>query len=127
VSWTSLDALGESNDAPSRDQIETYARIRLPSGAADVRARLEQVMTKRTIFVRLSLGPDDLDAFLSDSPFAGLLTRGELPELLTRDPRPDWFAPERATSYLTAETNRSAVLVDSGEVSRPVVYVVARS
>jgi len=127
VSWSSLDALGESNDAPSRDQIETYARIRLPSGAADVRARLEQVMTKRTMFVRLSLGADELDAFLSDSPFAGLLSAGELPELLTRDPRPDWFAPERATSYLTAETNRSAVLVDSGEVSRPVVYVVARS
>jgi len=127
VSWTSLDALGESNDTPSRDQIETYAGIRLPSGAADVRARLEQVMTKRTMFVRLSLGPDELAAFLRDSPFAELLSPDELPELLTRGPRPDWFAPERATSYLTGETDRSAVLVDSGEASRPVVYVVARS
>ena len=127
MSWSSLGALGESNDAPSRDQIETYARIRLPPGAADVRARLEQVMTKRTMFVRLSLGRDELDAFLDDSPFAGLRAGGELPELLTRDPRPDWFAPERARSYLTAEANRSAILVDSGEASRPVAYVVARS
>jgi hypothetical protein len=127
VSWTPIDALGESNDAPSRGEIEAYAGIRLGASVADVRARLDQVLTKRTLFVKLSLEPGELDAFLRDSPFQEPLSSGAISELLTADPRPDWFTPERTKQPLSGETDTAAVLVDKCATSRVVVYVVAHS
>lgn len=123
----SIGALGESNESPSRSQIEAYAGIRLPAGATDVRARLDQVLTKRTMFVRLSLDLGELDAFLRDSRFGEPLSADAFPELLRSRPRPDWFVPEQATRFVAGETARSAVLVATDEPERPVVYVVARS
>ena len=98
-----------------------------PPARRGVRARLDQVMTKRTMFVRLSLDPGELDTFLRDSRFDEPLSADAFPELLTCRPRPDWFVPERATRFVAGATARSAVLVGTDDPERPVVYVVARS
>jgi hypothetical protein len=127
MTWNALDALGESTDAPSRGQIEAFAGIRLPPSADDVRARLDQVLTKRTIFVRLAVDRSDLDSVLGHPPFDGPLSSEAVPALLTTEPRPGWFAPERARRFVAGEAARSALLADVSDPARPVLYVVARS
>jgi hypothetical protein len=45
----SLGALGESNDSPSQAEVERLAGIRIPASAAQLRARVDLVITKRTL------------------------------------------------------------------------------
>jgi hypothetical protein len=127
MTWNALDALGESTDAPSRGQVEALAGIRLPRSADDVRARLDQVLTKRTIFVRLTVDRGELDSVLGRPPFDGPLSSAAVPVLLTAEPRPGWFRPERARLFVAGEAARSAVLADVSDPAQPVLYVVARS
>ena len=127
MTWNALGSLGESTDVVSRSQIEALAGIVLPPSADDVRARLDQVLTKRTIFVRLSVDRGELDSVLGRPPFDGPLSSDEVPALLTADPRPEWFAPERASRFAAGGSARSALLADLTAPARPVLYVVARS
>jgi hypothetical protein len=126
--YHSLGALGEMNTSPSREQIETAARIGIPPDASGLRARLDQAITKRTVFVRFSLPRTSLAPFLDASPFrAPLLEGATMPDLLVAEPRPDWFTPATGRTSLVGETARAAILVDTTDPVWWVVYVVARS
>jgi hypothetical protein len=123
----SMGALGESNESPSLSQIEAYSGMQIPPYAGGLRARLDQVMTKRLLFVRFTIDPKQLDDCLRESPFHEPLLASAVPDLLKQDTRPEWFTPERARRFLAGETARQAILVDTSEPSSWVVYVAARS
>jgi hypothetical protein len=120
-----LGALGEVDHSPSRAQIEALARVHIPPSAGELRARLQQVLTKRTLHLRFSLDPSELEAALRASPLGERLSLPSVPALLTAKERPDWFAPARARHFSAAETAGAAILVDTTEPSRWVVYIVA--
>src|ERR1051326_4783743 len=130
MAYHSIGALGESNDAPSRSQIEAATGIRIPSDATGLRARIDQVLTKRTAFVRFSLPTASVAAFLADSAFREPLREGAtLPDLLLIQPHPEWFTPAATADrgFCTTHTPRAAILVDATKPARSVIYLVARS
>lgn len=124
MSWPGL---GESTESPSRGQIEAYSGLRIPSGASDLRARLNQVITKRTLFVRFLLDPSGVESFLLDSPFREPLSAAAVPDQLKDAFRPAWFVPEAARTFVAGATARAAILIDMSEPAKWVVYVTARS
>lgn len=127
VTARSIGALGESNEAPSREQIEAYTGVHIPSSVTDVRARLDQVVTKRTVYLRLSIDRSELGSFLRDSPFREPLAAEPISELLKSEFRPDWFTPEKAHQHLTGETTRAAIVIDTTDPMHWVVYMLVRS
>jgi hypothetical protein len=121
-----IGALGESDDSPSREQIEAYTGIVIDERTSAVRARVDQVLTKQTVFLRFSIAPSDLQALIGASPFSEL-SREFAPGLLQTQPRPEWFRPEDAPDYLAGEASGRAILVDTTQSSSWTVFVVARS
>jgi len=130
--FQSMGALGESDDTPTLSQIETYTGVRIPPGARDLKARLELIITKRTLIARFTIEPAELSALLSNSPFKELLSSQDKPVLLDIPDAPPWWTPQKAVSFLTATstTRRAAILVDTARTAstgRYVVYLIARS
>jgi hypothetical protein len=128
ITWLhSIASLGESDESLSPSQIEAYSRIRIPPAASNVLARLDQVITKRTLYIRFSVESAEVESFLQDSPFHEPLSESALSPLLLAQSRPDWFKPEQAPHYLTGETASEAILIDTSASSHWVIYLVVRS
>jgi hypothetical protein len=123
----SMGAVGESDDAPSWSQIETYTGVRIPPGSRDLKAHLELVITKRTMIARFTIEPGELPALVKNSPFKELLSSPNQPEQLSVSDAPSWWIPHRARSFLTATARQEAILVDTARTDRYVVYLIARS
>jgi hypothetical protein len=127
VVFRSLGALGESNEAPSLSEIETYGHIRLPPDVRDVKARVDLVITKRTLFARFTIDPAELPALLASSRLEAPLTSRDRPTQLDAAFAPAWWAPRRARTWRAGATERAAILVDTSAASGYVVYLIALS
>jgi hypothetical protein len=125
--YRSMGALGESNDSPTPDEIATYTGVKIPVAAYDLHARLELVMTKRTVIARFGIAPADLPAVLAGSPFTALHPSQSQPAVLRVSDPPAWWLPHQARAFSAAEVGRAAMLVDTTQADRYVVYLVARS
>jgi hypothetical protein len=123
----SIGVLGESNDSPTRSQIETFTGVHIPPSTRDLKARLDLVITKRTLMARLTIEPSELSALVKDSPFKELLSLPNQPDQLNVSDPPSWWTPHRARTFLTATARKAAILVDTGGVDGYVVYLIARS
>ena len=123
----SLGALGDSNDAPSRQEVELYGKIRIPPNAGDLHARLQTFVTKRTLMARFSIVPGDLSDLLKSGSFPMLRSPPSIPDELSPSLKPPWWTPETARSYLVGAHDRGAILVDTGQPGRYVVYLLRRS
>jgi hypothetical protein len=123
----SLGSLGESNDSPSQAEVERLSGIRIPESAAQLQARVDVVITKRTLYLRFSLSQDELQSLLEQLQIESM-SKAEIPRDLLSSDRPDWFMPERAKQFLAGEQRRRAVLIaiDESKVSRCTVYLKAR-
>ncbi|HEY3703791.1 MAG TPA: hypothetical protein VGL22_01950 [Terracidiphilus sp.] len=121
----SLGSLGQSEDFPSQADIQRLAGLPVPRDALNVRARIDLVITKRTLYLRFSLSPEDTQAFL-DGLQADSLTSTSISRDLLSSERPRWFAPETATRYRAAELPRRAILVDETDPALYTVYLKAR-
>jgi len=121
-----LGALGESNDSPSRSEIEILAGAPIPASASELQARVDLVITKRTLFLRFSADRAEVEAFLRGVGIE-LLSESGIPSFLLADGRPQWFRPESARQFRAGESPRKAVLVESPDEPRCTVYLRARS
>lgn len=122
----SLGSLGESNESPSRAEIERLAGVRIPESAAHLQARVDLVITKRTLYLRFVLDRNELRPFLSELHIESWST-ADIPRDLLSSERPAWFTPERAQQFRAGEQQRRLVLVDETETSRCTVYLKARA
>ncbi|HVV50657.1 MAG TPA: hypothetical protein VHO06_13410 [Polyangia bacterium] len=123
---SSLGALGEANDAPSRQDVELYGRVRLPPDAGDLRARLQTFAAKRTLLARFSIAPAELPALLASGGFQVQPATPASGELSVAS-KPEWWTPEAARAYVMGTADRAAILIDKDRSDRYVVYLVRHS
>jgi hypothetical protein len=124
----SAGALGESRESVSPDDIRAYAGVQIPPGARDLRSRLEQVLTKRTLLVRFTLDRAQLASFLRGSPFGDALAAGRtLPAEMAISSPPPWWTPEKSRTFLVGQARGAAIVVDIDDPASCVVYLVAQS
>ena len=122
----SLGALGESDNSPSRSEIERLAGLRIPGSASDLQARIDLVITKRTLFLRFALERNELQPFL-DELKTERWSSTDVPRDLLPSDRPKWFEPDHARQFLAWEGRGRAVLVDVTDSVRCTVYLKARA
>jgi hypothetical protein len=124
LSLRSLSALADTDDAPSRHDVEVYGGVELPPDVRDLRARVRIVLTKRQLLARFSITPDELPALLASGGFRELRA-GPFPRSVP-DP-PDWWTPEVARSSRMVESGRGAILVVVDRPDRYLVYLARDS
>jgi hypothetical protein len=138
VSWLSDigdgDLLGTTLvDTLTREQIEKAAGVRLPAGARDLHSHYASFQDF-IVHVRFELDPADLPAFLGSLPITDpQISSAERP-LMYSEGMPEWWQPDAAQSFQAVSgqvalpsgaPDYQAVLVDTTDPAKSIVYIVA--
>jgi hypothetical protein len=84
-------------------------------------------VTKRTLLVRFTVDQVELASFLRGSPFGAPLSTGSVPAEMAIANPPPWWNPGHARTFLVGEARRAAIVVETDDRARCVVYLIAQS
>ena len=115
---------GETNDAPTRGRIENLGGLHIPPNARDLRARMQQVMTKNFLFARFTVSAADLPAVMDGGQFPKPTPTppSMLPSTAVGSDAPDWWTPNRDRALLVTKGPRTTIIIDASDPKEVVVY-----
>jgi hypothetical protein len=76
---------------------------------------------------RFEISPGELPAVVAGSRFTALHPSQRQPSALRVADPPAWWLPHQARSFSAAEVGQAAMLVDTTQADRYVVYLIVRA